>query len=77
MPTTFLVVTMLNSVLDLLQAKMVSTQVIVEKQCDDLLQITAVFGELRQVISSFCSTAWMLLAKVAGSRCGLPHHETP
>jgi len=51
-PTTFPVVTLLNSVIDLLQAKIVSTQVIVEKQCDDLLQITAVFGELRQVISN-------------------------
>jgi len=51
-PTTFLVVTLLDSVIDLLQAKMVSTQVTVEKQCDDLLQITAIFGELRQVISN-------------------------
>jgi len=51
-PTTFLVVTLLNSVIDLLQAKMVSTQVIMERQCDDLLQITAIFGELRQVISN-------------------------
>jgi signal transduction histidine kinase len=50
--TTFLVVTLLNSVIDLLQSKMVSTRVIVEKQCDDLLQITASFGELRQVISN-------------------------
>src|SRR5665213_3011668 len=50
--TTVPVVTLLNSVIDLLQAKMVSTQVIVEKQCDDLLQITAIFGELRQVISN-------------------------
>ncbi len=51
-PRTFLVVTLLNSVTDLLQAKIVSTQVIMEKQCDDLLQITAIFGELRQVISN-------------------------
>jgi two-component system NtrC family sensor kinase len=51
-PTTFLVVTLLNSVIDLLQAKMVSTQVIVESQCDDLLQISAAFGELRQVIAN-------------------------
>jgi signal transduction histidine kinase len=50
--TTFLVVTLLYSVIDLLQAKMVSTQVVVENQCDDLLQITAVFGELRQVIAN-------------------------
>jgi signal transduction histidine kinase len=51
-PTTFAVVTLLNSVIDLLQAKMVSTQVILERQCDDLLRITATFGELRQVISN-------------------------
>src|SRR5450756_1879055 len=51
-PTDFLVVTLLNSITDLLQAKIVSTQVTVEKQCDDLLQITAIFGELRQVISN-------------------------
>jgi two-component system NtrC family sensor kinase len=52
MPTNFLVVTLLNSALDLLQAKIVSTQVIVEKQCEELLQITANFGELRQVVSN-------------------------
>jgi len=51
-PTTFLAVTLLNSVTDLLQAKLISTQVIMEKQCDDQLQITAIFGELRQVISN-------------------------
>ena len=51
-PTTFHVTTLLNSVIDLLQAKMVATQVIVEKQCDDVLQMTGVFGELRQVISN-------------------------
>jgi two-component system, NtrC family, sensor kinase len=51
-PTTFSFVTLLNSVTDLLQAKIVSTQVIVEKQCDDLLQFTGIFGELRQVISN-------------------------
>lgn len=50
--TDFLVVTLLHSVTDLLQAKIVSTQVEVEKQCDDFLQITAVFGEMRQVISN-------------------------
>ena len=50
--TTFSVVTLLNSVIDLLQAKMVSTQVVLERQGDDLLEITAIFGELRQVISN-------------------------
>ena len=51
-PTTFPVATLLNSVVDLLQAKVASTQVILETQCDKLLQITASFGELRQVISN-------------------------
>jgi len=51
-PTTFLVVTLLNSVIDLLQAKRVATQVIVEKQGNDQLHITANFGELWQVISN-------------------------
>jgi len=51
-PTTFNVATLLNSVTDLLQAKIVSTQVIVEKQGDDLLEINGIFGELRQVISN-------------------------
>ena len=51
-PTTFLAATLLDSVIDLLQAKLVSTQVMVDRQYDDLLQITAVFGELRQVISN-------------------------
>jgi len=50
--TTFSVVTLLDSVINLLQAKMVSTQVVLEKQGDDLLTITAIFGELRQVISN-------------------------
>ena len=51
-PTTFLVGTLLDSVVDLLQAKIISTQVAVDKQCEDHLQITAIFGELRQVISN-------------------------
>jgi signal transduction histidine kinase len=51
-PTAFLLVTLLDSVIDLLQAKMVSTQVVVESQCDGLLQISATFGELRQVIAN-------------------------
>jgi two-component system NtrC family sensor kinase len=51
-PTTFRVVILIDSVIDLLQAKIVSTQAMVEKKCDDLLQMTASFGELRQVISN-------------------------
>jgi signal transduction histidine kinase len=51
-PTRFRVVTLIDSVIDLLQAKIISTQVTVQKECDDLLEITASFGELRQVISN-------------------------
>ena len=61
--TTFLVATLLDSVIDLLQAKIVSTQVVVEKQCDDLLQVTAVFGELRQVISNLLLNSLDALGK--------------
>lgn len=51
-PTTFRIATLLDSVIDLLQSKMASTQVLVEKECDDLLQITGSFGELQQVIAN-------------------------
>jgi len=46
-------VSLLDSVLDLLKAKITSRQAIIEKQCDGSLQITAYQGELRQVISNF------------------------
>ena len=51
-PATFVVSSLFDSVIDLLQAKIVSTRVVVVKQCDPELQITAVFGELRQVLSN-------------------------
>ena len=56
-PTTFEVVELLDAVVDLLQAKISSTKVIVEKQCDHLLAITAVSGELRQVLSNLLSNS--------------------
>jgi two-component system NtrC family sensor kinase len=62
-PTTFHVITLIDSVIDLLQAKIVSTQVTVEKECDDLLQITASFGELRQVISNLMLNSLDALGK--------------
>ena len=60
---SFPVVTLLDSVINLLQAKIVSTEVIVEKQCDDLLQITAIFGELRQVIANLVLNSVEALCK--------------
>ncbi len=76
-PTTFLVVTVLNSVIDLLQAKMVSTQVVVEKQCDDLLQITAIFGELRQVISNLMLNSLDALGESGRVTLRLPDLKIP
>ena len=52
-PTSFHIASLLDSVLDLLQAKVKSKHATVEKECDEQLQIeAAVYGELRQVISN-------------------------
>jgi two-component system NtrC family sensor kinase len=51
-PTTFHVCELLDSVVDLLKAKIKSRGAIVEQQCDGDLQITATHGELRQVFSN-------------------------
>ncbi len=51
-PTSFPISLLLDSVLDLLQSKIRSKRTIVEKQCDAQVQVTAVYGELRQVFSN-------------------------
>lgn len=51
-PITFHLATLIDSVVDLLQAKRLSTRAIIDKQCDEQLQITAFQGELRQVVSN-------------------------
>jgi two-component system NtrC family sensor kinase len=51
-PTTFLVVTLLIPSSTCCKRRWCLRRSSVEKQCDDLLQITAIFGELRQVISN-------------------------
>jgi len=51
-PTSFRIVSLLDSVLDLLQSKIKSKGAFVEKQYDSLLEVTAVYGELRQVFSN-------------------------
>jgi two-component system, NtrC family, sensor kinase len=43
---------LLDSVLDLLQAKKISKRAIIDKQCEEQLQMTAFQGELRQVVSN-------------------------
>ncbi len=51
--TTAAIAPLLDSVCDLMKAKVASRHAIVEKQCDGNLQIRAFHGELRQVLSNF------------------------
>lgn len=51
-PTSFRLSSLLDSVLDLLQSKVRAKHAIVENQCDPQVQVTAVYGELRQVFSN-------------------------
>jgi two-component system, NtrC family, sensor kinase len=51
-PITFHVPSLLDSVLDVFRAKKISKQAIVEKQCDEEIQLTGFPGELRQVFSN-------------------------
>jgi two-component system NtrC family sensor kinase len=51
-PITFRLAILLDSVVDLLQAKQISKRAIIEKQCEEQLQMTAFQGELRQVVSN-------------------------
>jgi len=51
-PTTFHLTVLLDSVVDLLQAKRISKRAIIDKQCEEQLQMTAFQGELRQVVSN-------------------------
>jgi len=52
-PTTFRVCVLLDSVKDMLKAKIRSKNAVVELQCDDKMEIAAMDGELRQVFSNF------------------------
>jgi two-component system NtrC family sensor kinase len=56
-PTNFHVASLLESVVDLLQAKITAKRAIVVLQCDKELQITAVHGELRQVFSNLLANS--------------------
>jgi two-component system, NtrC family, sensor kinase len=51
-PITFHLSILLDSVVDLLQAKQISKRAIIDKQCEEQLQMTAFQGELRQVVSN-------------------------
>jgi len=51
-PTTFHVALLLDSVIDLLRAKITSKGAIIRTECDPSLQLTTFQGELRQVLSN-------------------------
>jgi len=61
-PITFEVLFLIDSVIDVLQAKRISKRAIVAKECSDSLEITAFQGELRQVLA-----AWTRLQTRGGS----------
>ena len=52
-PTTFPVCSLIASVIEVLKAKQVSKRAVIVKQCEDILEMTAFQGELRQVLSNF------------------------
>ena len=51
-PVTFSVAMLLDSVVDLLQAKKNSKRAVVQKHCEEELQMTAFQGEMRQVVAN-------------------------
>jgi two-component system NtrC family sensor kinase len=51
-PTSFRLSSLLDSVLDLLQSKVRAKHAIVENKCDPEVEVTAIYGELRQVFSN-------------------------
>ena len=62
-PTTFNVSSLFDSVIDLLQAKTVAKHAIVERQCDEGLQLAAFQGELRQVLSNLLANSLDAIAE--------------
>ena len=56
-PTSFQVSSLVDSVINLFQAKAVSKRAIIESQCDGGLQLTAFQGELRQVLSNLLANS--------------------
>jgi two-component system NtrC family sensor kinase len=56
-PETFNVASLLDSVISLFQAKIKSTQAILNRQCDKELQFSAIHGELRQVFSNLLANS--------------------
>jgi two-component system, NtrC family, sensor kinase len=56
-PVTFPVASLLDSVVDLLRSKIKSREAKLDVQCDRGLEITAVHGELRQVLSNLLANS--------------------
>jgi signal transduction histidine kinase len=70
----FQVATLFDSVLDLLQAKIVSKRAIVQKRCPESLQINGFQGELRQVFSNLLMNGLDAIAE--GGRVTLRAHHS-
>ena len=51
-PNTFYIAPLLDSVVDLLQAKIKAKRATIERRCDERLQMTGIEGELRQVFAN-------------------------
>jgi signal transduction histidine kinase len=56
-PATFLMAGLVDSVLNLLRGKIKSRQAKLEVQCPTSLEVTAVYGELRQVLSNLIANS--------------------
>lgn len=76
-PSTFYIAPLLDSVVDLIQARIKSKQAVIEKRCDERLQITAISGELRQVFANLLLNSLDAIAdkgtvrlRVSSSGCG-------
>jgi len=74
-PTTFAVTSSLDSAIEVLQAKKVSKHAIVSTQCDGNLLMTAIQGEVRQVLSNLLMNS--LDAVKEGGRVTLRATKSP
>lgn len=76
--STFHVAALLDSVVDLLQARIRSKHAVIQKRCDESLKVTAISGEVRQVFANLLLNSLdaidgngiVKLRVSASSRCG-------